>query len=989
MSEGSVLRPRDGAATRLFDVATGRPLATLQGDDAFHAAVAFSRDGKTLATASSQGEITFWDLETHEERMTFTAEGRDIKSSEWNPFIVSLAFSPDGRTLVTSDENARVWLWRGARQEQVARHERAALDRRVTEYTTSGRWQKAVDLFSHLLERGDDLNIRFERAGALAELGRWDEAVADFEHVAGSGNVGYRAWYELAVANLGKGDQQGYRETCAKMLAKFSETTDPLAAQFVAWTCALQPQPDLDWGQLIATAALPLAEGDASRSAVEKLGAVLYRAGLYEDAREQLQKAAESTQQDLSQTPSEYGLYLLAMVHAQLGHSGQARQCFDQAEGKPQELTSSESTEGSGQTPYWFRRVTLSVLRAEAEALLQTPASVIANTGKPGESPPQAMAMYSRAIEARTDVPLLWRLRARAHERLNQTVPAEADLAHAEQLEKEMPLRRLNRLVGDARGDIQRQARMERAEYYFSVLKDYDAAIRDCYWILLRSGSPEAFQLLLQAHAARGTLDQAADDWRREFGEVFKFYTIRAALHQQRGEYDEAIDDYGQVIKLRPDDAEAWRQRAKVYVQLKQWGEAIADYSEVIKLKPSDDTAWYEQATAYHKLGVDEQAITCFRQAIELDPKKAWFYANLGEALRDQGRLEEAITCFRQALELDTKQAWVHIELGNALRAQGKLDEAIGCFRKWIELDPKNASAHAALGDALRDQGKLDEAITCFRKAIELDPKITWFYFGLGIALSAQDKLDEAVDCYRKAIEVEPTSAQAYWFLGGALRAQGKLDEAIACFRQAIELDPKHASAHTAPRRRPAGSREAGRGHRLVPQEASNSTRRNASAHTNLGDALQAQGKLDEAIVEYRQGHRTRPEKRPCPHQPRRRPEGSGEAGRGHRLLPPGHRTRPESCQRPRPPRRRPKGPEEAGRGHRLLSKGYRARPESRLGPRLSRWCHPGGSRELGGGYRLLSKGHRTRPERRLAPHRPRHHPGGSRETGRGHRQLP
>ena len=174
------------------------------------------------------------------------------------------------------------------------------------------------------------------------------------------------------------------------------------------------------------------------------------------------------------------------------------------------------------------------------------------------------MAMYSQAIEARTDVPLLWRLRARAHERLNQTVQAEADLAHAEQLEKEMPTASLEPPGWRRkRRHTKTSSHGAGAEYYLSVLKDYDAAIEDCYWILLRSGSTEAFQLLLQAHAARGTLDQAADDWRREFGEVFKFYTMRAALHQQRGEYDQAIDDYGQVIKLSPDDAEAWRQRRK------------------------------------------------------------------------------------------------------------------------------------------------------------------------------------------------------------------------------------------------------------------------------------------------------------------------------------------------------------------------------------------------------------------------------------------
>ena len=53
------------------------------------------------------------------------------------------------------------------------------------------------------------------------------------------------------------------------------------------------------------------------------------------------------------------------------------------------------------------------------------------------------------------------------------------------------------------------------------------------------------------------------------------------------------------------------------------------------------------------------------------------------------------------------------------------------------------------------------------------------------------------------------------------------------------------------PRHRPAGSREAGRGHRLLPQ--GHRTRPEVChAHNNLGVALQDQGKLDEAIACYR-----------------------------------------------------------------------------------------------------------------------------------------
>ena len=96
VAEGTNFRPRDGAVTILFDVATGRQLATLRGDDALHSAVAFSSDGKTLATASERGEITLWDLNTHEERMTLTWEGQNVESTEWSLFIESLAFLPDG-----------------------------------------------------------------------------------------------------------------------------------------------------------------------------------------------------------------------------------------------------------------------------------------------------------------------------------------------------------------------------------------------------------------------------------------------------------------------------------------------------------------------------------------------------------------------------------------------------------------------------------------------------------------------------------------------------------------------------------------------------------------------------------------------------------------------------------------------------------------------------------------------------------------------------
>ena len=90
-------------AVHLYNVNTGELLQTLSNPVDIWS-VAFSPDGKRIATGDNNGTIRLWNTHTGKHLRTLRGHGNSIQ-------VQSLAFSPDGAILASVDNVGKVLLW--------------------------------------------------------------------------------------------------------------------------------------------------------------------------------------------------------------------------------------------------------------------------------------------------------------------------------------------------------------------------------------------------------------------------------------------------------------------------------------------------------------------------------------------------------------------------------------------------------------------------------------------------------------------------------------------------------------------------------------------------------------------------------------------------------------------------------------------------------------------------------------------------------------
>ena len=352
-------------------------------------------------------------------------------------------------------------------------------------------------------------------------------------------------------------------------------------------------------------------------------------------------------------------------------------------------------------------------------------------------------------------------------------------------------------------------------------------------------------------------------------------------------------------LKMNPND---FQLRLETAQKLRNNGfihESVAEYLKALSLAKTPSTEEWktklELAQIYQvlfsiyasnpvgKARFNRMQILC-KQLINANNKDLRPYILLGRANLIAEQLAEAIEAFEGALKINPKD-------GSALEG------LIGAWKRVVESAPNESANQLGLSNALMRAGFTEESNKSLQKAKALDPKNpeieklqntakeldqeSELVRVAERALEAQKagKYDQAIDLYKIAINKlppKPEYANIYYNLGLAYQAKGQTELAINAFNQSIKLNPNNQDSRTAIAKinqqalanRKKMSEEAvalqaqGKLNEAIAlyQKFLKDFPNDAQTHFNLGTAYQEQNKMNEALQEYKKAAKLAPE---------------------------------------------------------------------------------------------------------------------------------
>jgi len=200
---------------------------------------------------------------------------------------------------------------------------------------------------------------------------------------------------------------------------------------------------------------------------------------------------------------------------------------------------------------------------------------------------------------------------------------------------------------------------------------------------------------------------------------LVSMYHLRNMVYRTQSQFDLAVEDATDIMRLLPD--ESWPVRCRAITHL-EWGkpeQAIEDLNEAIRLGQQGESELLERGRGYAAMGDYDKAITDYESYLQFDPDDPEIYLRRGIARAALGNHMSAIEDYDLIVgpdSGDTRQAYLweaaecYHQRGNSFAALGDYDQAVRDYTSALDLgqylgQKELVSVYVMRGGAFRTLG--------------------------------------------------------------------------------------------------------------------------------------------------------------------------------------------------------------------------------------------------------------------------------------------
>ncbi len=279
--------------------------------------------------------------------------------------------------------------------------------------------------------------------------------------------------------------------------------------------------------------------------------------------------------------------------------------------------------------------------------------------------------------------------------------------------------------------------------------------------------------------------------------------TTSAMLHNQTGNYEEAIAQAKLGLEKNPTDAEAYLQLGIAYSYTEEMALSYENFMkasmyDLNKTKLAEDNIksnWarhFNAGIAEFQGDNIEGAAVEFEEAVMADPRQINGWLNLARSYRrladeDSTYWEKSFVVADTLMTLITEEDQDYgkvLELaGRVLIVKGEKERAYEIFERLMRDDPVNAEVVEDVGNGYLVKEEWEEAVKFFQMAVDgrrqTETESFDLYYNMGVCYLRLDKFLLSADAFQSALIIEPENKAAHYSLLLAYYSGEFWDEAI------------------------------------------------------------------------------------------------------------------------------------------------------------------------------------------------------------------